>query len=493
MRICVLAIACAILQFDVAYARKVGLSEAEQFAENGNVDLKALRAERAIADEGRKAKFRDFFPTMSLSYRRNRTLANRDFDSGSHSVQVSMSQPVYDGGRSGLAYEVAEIDVKLAQEKHSEFRNRLRFQIRSAYLAVLREKAAISIARTSLESSKFVFDKAVVERRQGSITELDFREIENEFARRKMDLKQAEDGLRDRQIELATILRWPADEELDIRDLDLFSLRPSDFKSSLEEMLQIALKERPDVRQARIDLMRSRREYLITEHDYLPTVALTGNYGKTGEEWPPRQTEWGVGVSFTFRIAGSTLSNDLRSLHSRNETTSGYSSGAQLNVYDNPGAKASHMRNEVGLMKAREKERQLEEQLRNEVTRLRRSYHDKLELVSITDRALAVKEQRFKIQQIQLRNGSLSVPRYIEEEIKLIEARSALVRERIELILTANQVELSLGLPVDSLALVDLKSIETEDPSAGRRAWLPHTNLNLPSKPGPGPKLEDET
>ncbi|MCE9598106.1 MAG: TolC family protein [Spirochaetia bacterium] len=484
MRIGFCMMTCLILCSSPGFARKVGLGEAELIAENSSVDLKALRAERSIADEGRKAKLRDFFPTMSLSYRRNRTLANRDFDSGSHSLQMSLSQPVYDGGRSGLAYEVAEIDVKVAQEKHSEFKNRLRFQIRSAYLAVLREKAAISIARTSLDSSKAVFAKAVVEKRQGAITELDFREIENEYARRKLDLKQAEDALRDRQAELGSALRWPANEPIDIRDLDLYALKGVDFKESLDDMFQIAEKERPDVRQARIDLMRSRREYLITEHDYLPTIALTGNYGKTGEEWPPRQTEWGVGVSFTFRIAGSTLSSDVRSLHSRNETTSGYSSGSQLNVYDNPGSKAAHMRNEVGLMKAREKERQIQEQLRNEVARLRRSYYDKVELVNIADQGLAVKEQRFKIQQVQLRNGSLSVSRYIEEEIKLIEARSALVRERIELILTANQVELSLGMPVDSLALVDLKSLETDDPAAGRRAWLPHTDLKLPTRPG---------
>ena len=479
----------------------LGLDDAERIAESNNFDLRVLNMERDIAEDAIDARLRDFFPSLSFSYRRNRTIARRDFDNGNHSVQVSVSQPVFDGGRTALAYEVSKIDARLARERITESRNQLRFQVRQQYLQLVQEKENIAIARAAFDSARATLDRASVEHRQGAITELDYQEILTEYDRRALELEQRTAAYNDGRQDFAQLLRMDSQGQLEVKGLDLFQVKVNDFALSADELYNIAMNSRSDVRQAKIDLMRSRREYLITKYDWLPTVSLTGNYGKSGENWPPTNTEWGVGINFTFRVFGNTINTDAQELRTQNETGRGYSTSGQWNVYDNAAWQEPHKRNTIQLMQARDRKEQLTDAVRLEVVRLRRAFYDRRREMELADRALAVREQRFKIEQVRYRNGEISVSDYLEQELELIQARLDLVSGRVNMILAANQTEIDLGLPIDSLKLVDIIEVggdprsdsddsgdvdsgaTNEQPATVTPGYQPRTRLNLPNAP----------
>ncbi|MEQ9367278.1 MAG: TolC family protein, partial [Leptospirales bacterium] len=203
----------------------LGLADAERIALTNNFDLRVLNMERDIAEDAIDSRLRDFFPSLSFSYRRNRTIARRDFDNGNHSVQVSLSQPVFDGGRTQLAYEVSKIDARLARERITESKNQLRFQVRQQYLQLVQEKENIAIARAAYESARATLARATVEHRQGAITELDFQEIRTEFDRRGLELEQRTLAYENGRVDFAQLLRVAVDPELnnrpDVKGLDL--------------------------------------------------------------------------------------------------------------------------------------------------------------------------------------------------------------------------------------------------------------------------------
>lgn len=60
------------------------LEDIEKLAEQNNVTLRSLKLESELSELSKRSRFRDFFPTLNLSYRRNRTIAERDFDTGSN-------------------------------------------------------------------------------------------------------------------------------------------------------------------------------------------------------------------------------------------------------------------------------------------------------------------------------------------------------------------------------------------------------------------------
>ncbi|MCB1327185.1 MAG: TolC family protein [Spirochaetales bacterium] len=461
-------------------ARRIDLQLAEEMALEHDLELRAAKFETRIAAEALAGRLRDFFPSLSVNYRRNRAVARRDIDNGTHSVQLSLSQPVYDGGRTLYAYEVARLDVRMARERASELENNLRFGVRAAYFALLGQFQNLEIDRESLQNARDLWERTRLEYAQGAVTALDYHQVENELRRRELGVEQSTAALQDSLNDFGRMIGLEPDELPELYPLESYEFEQHPVELDSEQLFRLALENRPDIRQARLALMRSRREYLITKYDYLPTIALTGSYGKTGNDWPPTNTEYSFGVNFTFRIFGNTLTTDVTRLHSANETRSGYSQGGQLNVYDNGAWREPHMRNELELMRALETDTQLRRSVESEVRRSLRDYQRYATELEIGDRDLAIQERRFRIDQLRHRRGEIALSEFLERELELRRARTELVALRIEHILRANQLELQLGLPLDSLALMEIRRLN--ESGAPRRLWR---STDLPEADSP--------
>ena len=461
--------------------RRLGLKEAEHIALKNNFELRMLRAERGINNENIKGRLRDRFPSVSVSYRQNRTVARRDFDQGRYSVQLSVSQPVYDGGRSKLAYEIAKIDAKMARSQYWQNYNQTRFSVRQAYLRLQQQRGNISVSRAGMESARALFSRSSMERKQGEITELDFREVENEFARRKLTLKQEEEAYGDALIDFRNLLRLPEGGTPEIKLLDLYNLEVKTIDVSPEELYNLAVKNRPDVKQSQIDLARSRREYLISKYSYLPNVSLTGNYGKTGEEWPPRTTEWGVGINFTFNFLGNTLRNDAQLQRSRENNSRGVSTSGSLDIFNNAAWRQPHMQNKIQLQRNKQSKADLIRDVKLQIERAHRGIRDRQRALKLSDEGLAIRELRNKVERKRMIMGELSLSEYLEEEIQLIQARLQLIQERVDFALAVNQLEMDLGLELDTLELLNLKELTPQEEVEGiRRLWRPKTEIMTP-------------
>ncbi len=435
----------------------LSIAEAEEIAERNSVELRLLRGEQAIAEEGVHSRWRDFFPQLALSYRRNRTVAQRNFDNGAHSVQLSVSQPVFDGGRSLLALEIARLDRRLNAEKYSQARATLRLQVRQDYFRILNDQENARIGRSSLESARRALNRAELELEQGAIPALDEQQLAVEFERRALELERSERSLQESERSLGRLLRTDHGQRLELFGLENFELRFPAPPPDGATLAELALENRSDVRQARIDALRAAREERIQRYDWLPTIALTGNLGRTGEEWPPRTTEWGVGVSFTFRAFGNTLVTDAQENRSRGETSRGYSSSATLNVYDNAGWRATRLRSQLDAMRSREQREQLITDVQAEIEKLRHDFLLRVREVELAERTLDVHGRRFQVDRLKYENGETALQDYLEQELRFVQAQLDAVRQRIDLALAANQLETALGLPLDSLGLVEIR------------------------------------
>ncbi|MBX7059370.1 MAG: TolC family protein [Leptospirales bacterium] len=438
-------------------APPMSIAQAEELAEQNSVELRLLRGERVLAHEAERARWRDFLPQVSLSYRRNRTVAQRNFDNGAHSVQLSVSQPIFDGGRSVLALEIAQLDARMAQERYAEAQVQLRLKVRESYLRILQDQEGVLIARGSLESAHRALQRAELELQQGAIAALDERQLASEFERRALDLERQDQSAADGLSSFRRLLRLPDDDSLSLLRLEDLELRFPSPPPANEDLVELALERRSDVRQARIDALRAAREHRIQQYDWLPTVALTGNLGRTGEEWPPRTTEWGVGLSFTFRAFGNTLVTDAQEDRSRGETSRGYSSSATLNIYDNASWRESELRSEMNLYRARERQRDLMDEVRQQIESLRRDFLLRVRESELAANSLQVQAGRFQVDRLKYENGELALQEYLEQELRFIQAQHDLVKQRVDLALAANQMESALGLPLDSLGMVEIR------------------------------------
>ncbi len=458
----------------------IGLGDAERMAVENSFDLRLLEVEAAALDKGQKAKIRDFFPQLSVSYRQNRTVAQRDFDNGNHSVQLQISQPVYDGGRSVIALEIARIDLRLIQERKKQAANQLRLEARQQYLKLQQSMIGVSVAKANLESSSALLKKTEAEYRLGMITALDLSEVRNQHDQKALSLRKEQNAYHDAARDFALFLRLPEQEIPRLKFLDLANLTVRELVLKQEEMVQLALENRPDVRQAKIDRMKAEKQYLITERHYLPTISLTGHYGKSGDKWPPRTLEWGVGVNISFPLFGSTVRSDSSLNRTKGDTQRSVSSGGTADIYNNAAWDEPGLRSTMEVMRSADKAHVLDKQVGLKVERLVRDYDDRRKSLELADQALAVREKRFQIEVKKYAGGETSLTELFEEELKLIQARQGLVRERVEYALSVNQLEVELGLDLDALGLIHYTELDSADEDTIRKAWAPKTKIEIP-------------
>lgn len=440
----------------------IDMQRAEQLAERHSLEIRNARIERAIARERAEARFREYFPSLSVSYRQNRTVAQRDFDNGLYSVQVSASQPVYDGGRSSLRHEMAEIDQKLARDRSELLRDRVKYQAREAFVGLQQAIANLAISQSSVKRSAALLSRARLERERGMITELDFLEIENQHDRNLLEVRSQKRQLAVAAENLYLITGISPESFRGILLLDLEHTTFLPLGMTPEQLAGRALENHPEVVQARLTLYRARREYLITKQYYLPTVSLTARYGKTGDDWPPTTAEWGFGINFTFRGFDSTVSNDVGINRSQGDTSEGITSGGQVDVLNDMEREAAHLSNTQALLEAKRTVEDLRKSLPLRAKNLIKEYEERRESMQLTRQASEIAKRRFYIDYLRYQRGEISLEEYNEEELRFRESMQSLAEEQSGMILFIANMEIELGLKVDSLNLVQLRYLSAD-------------------------------
>ncbi len=314
----------------------------------------------------------------------------------------------------------------------------------------------MTLARLALASTELLYKRALIEKRQESIALIDFREIENEHKKREFALKKEEASFADKQREFANLLHLPEGSIPVLVDVDLNRVTLKETVPKTDDLRALAEENSPDLKQARLDLYRSRREYLITEHDYLPTISLTGHYGRTGETWPPRSLDWGVGFNVTLPLQSSTLRTDAQYNSTKAETQHGLSQGGELDIYNNAGYRAAEMRNELQLFRARSSRDDLKRGLDLKLDRFARETAERIKDLDLLAEQVSISELRIAVEYRKYLSGQTALHDYLEEEIKLQQARQSLLEKRVESILSINQFEADIGLDLDALNLIDL-------------------------------------
>ena len=436
---------------------EIGLKEIETIGIENNFNLKAIRSEMAIHNEIIKSKFRDFFPAAAVSYRNARNIAERDLDSGSQSIQLSITQPLYDSGRKHLNYEISRLNLRLTAEKYRSEKNRLRFSIRKSYMSIQQKREIIDLLRKNLLEAESLLKRSKNEYDLGIITEIDYLEINNEYRKRGLILKQNIAEHNDALNDLFFLLNKNQFRNAEIKRIDFNNIIFKDLNKSDEEIITIAEQNSIRIKEAKISEYREQKEYLISKYSYLPLISVTGHIGKNGEKWPLQNFEWGVGVNVSLNFFGNSISNTAAYRTSKNGASRGYSTDTSLNIYDNPSWKQSMRENELSLAKSRELNFETRHAVQTAIKRLLRSIKERETALKLAEEITVIQKRRVDIEKEKYLLGEISLHDYLREELNLNDSSLNLIRERADCILNINQLEMEMGIDLDSLHLYDIK------------------------------------
>lgn len=332
VRACLAALALFSLSgasFADAAGRQPSLSQpldmgaAVERALRHNPGLGALEAQGRASEEGRKAARGAFGPKLGMTYsvtkqERRPASSQRPAAYGVYSWGVEVSQPVFQGFQLLAAYQKAAIQADSDRAAVRQGRLQMTEKVQTVFLAYLRAAEDCQSEREALERLRDQLRITRASHEAGLRPRLDVLQAEVDVSEAESAVIQAENTRETRRAELNTLLGLPATANPAYAG----ALRAAPFRLSLEQCLDRAYRQRPDleiaaksVAAAGMDQKEARSAYYpkieayynVTQEGNTPDLRRAGNHGS-------RSATWEVGARATWDVFqwGTTFYDDQR-------------------------------------------------------------------------------------------------------------------------------------------------------------------------------------
>ena len=178
----------------------------------------------------------------------------------------------YQASRTGL--QAAKADLDVTKDSVSE-------QVARAYLASLREDAALETARANVELSQALERLAQSQKDAGTGTGIEVTRAQVQLANDRQRLIVAENNRRRAVLQLLRAMGL--DLKMDVQLSDKLSYQVVDT-AAVEALLETARKSRSDLKAQQQHQQTARMNYSAVEAERLPSLSAYGDYGTIGNE-----------------------------------------------------------------------------------------------------------------------------------------------------------------------------------------------------------------
>ena len=218
-------------------------------------------------------------------------------------VDLSLSQPLYTWGKIGAALKAAEVGLKTADQQLRLFRQAAFRDVSIAFYDVLLAKELHRLAQENLAQKERHHTEAKRKFEAGVATDYDLLAAEVELQNARPELIRTENSIRTGRERLRFLLG--ADQaELDVSGK--IEAKPEQV-SGFDESLKIALDQRPELANQRLQIGINQELITIANADDKPRLDLKGTAGwhqlEVSNPGPTRQSDgpaWNAGIYLTF-------------------------------------------------------------------------------------------------------------------------------------------------------------------------------------------------
>ncbi|NQT75143.1 MAG: TonB family protein [Candidatus Omnitrophica bacterium] len=394
-----------------------GMEDAIDIALENHTATKIAEEEVALSRLKISEARRALYPAASLNYIETTgktTGSTQDFTDEEY--KVKFEYPLYYGWRLKYAVEQAIANMEASRHNYDKVLEDLRGEVETAFYSYLATKINERLQHSLLKDTEEVFDIAKKRFDLGLSTKAEFLQVESQMRQITYQVTSSENDLALAELTLAQAMNvedtGKLKDVIDI-DIDMMDLGPIDIGVELEECVELAFKNRPDLKA---------REHMVQFNEYEQKIAksrdqlkvdLTGSYGRSGGAYESETmelgTDWYVGLKVSKPIGGNTLSTSYTEdktseKHGQSSRTESTSTAVELGLLDNLQSLSEKKTASIALKKARQELEQTKEGIFKEVNESYLNYK----------------------KGILQANASFNKMRYREEELKITKARSDL-------------------------------------------------------------------
>jgi outer membrane protein len=227
-----------------------------------------------LAYEGSYSKYLSSRPLYEVRYNAQRRIFSKQISRG----DVILKFPLFTGGRIINEIKAAEL-VRLAEENRlSRTRDELIFNVSSTFYGILSQEKVIDSLKFSLNAMVEQRKKTAAMLEVAKVARVDLLRTEVRLADLQQSLERETNVLEIQKRLLATLLAL--DEKTDLKIDGKLTFEKKGFSS--EQLVPLALDQRPDYRAARDKVQAQAKRVDVARAGHSPNVNLVGSYGYRG-------------------------------------------------------------------------------------------------------------------------------------------------------------------------------------------------------------------
>jgi cobalt-zinc-cadmium efflux system outer membrane protein len=261
-----------------------------------------------------------------------------------------------------LRLESAQAGTQITASQHEDLERNLIFNLRSMFVQVLEAKAVLELAKVDLEYYDKIIDISRTRFKAGDIAQIDLDRIELLRVQYESEIETAIVNLRTAKFALLQLIneRTPV-EKFDVTG----TFDWSDTLQPLDDLHQIALDNRPDLRAAiqTIEQSDTNHKLAISNGSADPTFSAWYTYNPSFNN-PNDQQTLGLSVSIPLRIFDKNQGEKKRTLIDIDRSKSA-ADAAKAQVFDDVDSTYEQLRSSIALLKP------YKEKYRDQATRVR--------------------------------------------------------------------------------------------------------------------------
>ena len=314
------------------------LSGCLEYALEHNIQLRQTRNTYLSGIEDTKQARAALFPSLSAST--SQSLANypssdvtdNNMYTGSYNLNASMS--LFRGGSLSIALKQQKVQNEMDLLSVEETANDIRIAIVQAYMQCLYAAEAVTVNRSNAEASKAQRDRAEEMWRAGSISRVDFAQLESQWKSDEYQVVSAQTSYDEYLLQLKQLLELDIMDEMNLAGPDVSEDQILSILPPKSDIYEAALDAMPEVERGTLSVQAAELEIKQARAGFFPSISLSA----------------GVGTSFMTATGAGTATG----------STPGYVSGNQYwnNFHENIGLTLSvpiysNRSNRTALNKAR--------------------------------------------------------------------------------------------------------------------------------------------
>ncbi|MGQ9630444.1 MAG: TolC family protein [bacterium] len=323
------------------------------------------------------------------------------------SVNLQYSQPilvdVFALYRASI--DQAEANLSISKISRDKTLRDLTFNVATAYYNLIRARQLVDVAEKSVKQSENLLEITRRQEQVGMTTKTEVQRIEVQLGNAQNGLISARTSEAQARERFSSLVGLSLDTEVELLD----DVRVIPFAMSMEEAVETALKNRPELLQANKQIKIAQTAVTLSERAGKPIINLGGKYAWTHSD--------------------KDFDTTLRKL---SRDTWNVSAGITIPLYDGGDAISGANQAEANLNQARTALKLQEDGIVLEVRSLYKALRDAEARIGVLERNVALARETLRVDRLKFQQGQLSSFELSQSELDFTNAQKDLVNAYVE-------------------------------------------------------------